>query len=150
MALDQSFVGRSYPPTEPYEVGREKIREFAEAVGDPNPAYLDPAAARALGHADVIAPPTFVFAITFKAAEQVIQDPQLGLDYSRVVHGDQKFAYKRPVRAGDRLSVTSTIEGVKSLAGNDILDIRGEVHDAADEHVVTAWTKLVSRAAQEA
>ncbi|MCX4664403.1 MaoC family dehydratase [Streptomyces sp. SID4919] len=150
MALDQSFVGRSYPPTEPYEVGREKIREFAEAVGDPNPAYLDPAAARALGHADVIAPPTFVFAITFKAAEQVIQDPQLGLDYSRVVHGDQKFAYKRPVRAGDRLSVTSTIEGVKSLAGNDILDIRGEVHDAAGEHVVTAWTKLVSRAAQEA
>ncbi|WP_329560271.1 MaoC family dehydratase N-terminal domain-containing protein [Streptomyces uncialis] len=150
MALDQSFVGRSYPPIEPYEVGREKIREFAEAVGDPNPAYLDPAAARALGHADVIAPPTFVFAITFKAAEQVIQDPQLGLDYSRVVHGDQKFAYKRPVRAGDRLSVTSTIEGVKSLAGNDILDIRGEVHDAAGEHVVTAWTKLVSRAAQEA
>lgn len=150
MALDQSFVGRSYPPTEPYEVGREKIREFAEAVGDSNPAYLDPAAARALGHADVIAPPTFVFAITFKAAEQVIQDPQLGLDYSRVVHGDQKFAYKRPVRAGDRLSVTSTIEGVKSLAGNDILDIRGEVHDAAGEHVVTAWTKLVSRAAQEA
>ncbi|MFI6530333.1 FAS1-like dehydratase domain-containing protein [Streptomyces uncialis] len=150
MALDQSFVGRSYPPTEPYEVGREKIREFAEAVGDPNPAYLDPAAARALGHADVIAPPTFVFAITFKAAEQVIQDPQLGLDYSRVVHGDQKFAYKRPVRAGDRLSVTSTIEGVKSLAGNDILDIRGEVHDAVGEHVVTAWTKLVSRAAQEA
>ncbi|MEU0686793.1 MaoC family dehydratase N-terminal domain-containing protein [Streptomyces uncialis] len=150
MALDQSFVGRSYPPTEPYEVGREKIREFAEAVGDPNPAYLDPAAARALGHADVIAPPTFVFAITFKAAEQVVQDPQLGLDYSRVVHGDQKFAYKRPVRAGDRLSVTSTIESVKSLAGNDIVDIRGEVHDAAGEHVVTAWTKLVSRAAQEA
>ncbi|MFJ4774624.1 MaoC family dehydratase N-terminal domain-containing protein [Streptomyces uncialis] len=150
MALDQSFVGRSYPPTEPYEVGREKIREFAEAVGDPNPAYLDPAAARALGHADVIAPPTFVFAITFKAAGQVIQDPQLGLDYSRVVHGDQKFAYKRPVRAGDRLSVTSTIEGVKSLAGNDIVDVRGEVHDAAGEHVVTAWTKLVSRAAQEA
>ena len=68
MALDQSFVGRSYPPTEPYEVGREKIREFAEAVGDPNPAYIDPEAAKALGHPDVIAPPTFVFAITFKAA----------------------------------------------------------------------------------
>ncbi len=68
MALDQSFVGRAYPPTEPYEVGREKIREFAEAVGDANPAYTDTEAARALGHPDVIAPPTFVFAITFKAA----------------------------------------------------------------------------------
>ena len=149
MALDQSFVGRTYPPTDPYEVGREKIREFAEAVGDPNPAYSDSEAAKAFGHSDVIAPPTFVFAITFKAAGQVVQDPQLGLDYSRVVHGDQKFVYTRPVRAGDRLTVTSTIDAIKSLAGNDILDIRGEVYDEAGEHVVTAWTKLVSRAAEE-
>ncbi|CAM5327992.1 MaoC family dehydratase N-terminal domain-containing protein [Streptomyces narbonensis] len=150
MALDQSFVGRTYPPTAAYEVGREKIREFAEAIGDANPAYTDTDAAKALGHSDVIAPPTFVFAITFKAAGAVIEDPQLGLDYSRVVHGDQKFTYTRPVRAGDRLSVTSTIEAIKSLAGNDILDIRGEVHDASGEHVVTAWTKLVSRAPEGA
>jgi acyl dehydratase len=150
MALDQSFVGRTYPPTPPYEVGREKIREFAEAVGDANAAYTDPEAAKALGHSDVIAPPTFAFAITFKAAEQVIQDPQLGLDYDRVVHRDQKFAYTRPVRAGDRLTVTSTIETIKSLAGNDVVDIRGEVRDEAGDHVVTAWTKLVARAAEEA
>lgn len=64
MALDQTFVGRTYPPTEPYEVGREKIREFAVAVGDENPVYTDPEAAKAFGHQDVIAPPTFVFAIT--------------------------------------------------------------------------------------
>ncbi|WP_217245521.1 MaoC family dehydratase N-terminal domain-containing protein [Streptomyces sp. AC602_WCS936] len=150
MALDQSFVGRTYPPTEPYEVGREKIREFAEAVGDANPAYTDAEAAKALGHPDVIAPPTFVFSVTFRAAAQVIEDPRLGLDYSRVVHGDQKFAYSRPVRAGDRLSVTSSIEAIKSMAGNDILDVRGEVHDEAGEHVVTAWIKLVARAAEEA
>lgn len=100
MALDQSFVGRTYPPSAPYEVGREKIREFADAVGDANPAYTDVDTAKALGHADVIAPPTFVFSITFKAAGVVVQDPQLGLDYTRVVHGDQKFAYRRPVRAG--------------------------------------------------
>ncbi|MEV5291054.1 MaoC family dehydratase N-terminal domain-containing protein [Streptomyces sp. NPDC053741] len=150
MALDQSFVGRTYPPTPAYEVGREKIREFAEAVGDTNPAYTDPEAAKALGYSDVIAPPTFVFSITFRAAGQVIQDPQLGLDYSRVVHGDQKFAHVRPVRAGDRLTVTSTIEGIKSMAGNDIVDIRGEVHDESGEYVVTAWTKLVARAAEEA
>ncbi|MEU1298628.1 MaoC family dehydratase N-terminal domain-containing protein [Streptomyces shenzhenensis] len=149
MPLDQSFVGRSYPPTEPYEVGREKIREFAEAVGDTHPAYRDQEAAKALGHPDVIAPPTFVFSITFRAAGQVVEDPQLGLDYTRVVHGDQRFVYTRPVRAGDRLQVTSTIETIKSLAGNDILDIRGEVHDEAGEHVVTAWTKLVARAAGE-
>ncbi|MFB7595476.1 MaoC family dehydratase N-terminal domain-containing protein [Streptomyces sp. NPDC056160] len=150
MALDPSFVGRSYPPTAPYEVGREKIREFARAVGDANPAYTDPEAARALGHPDVIAPPTFVFVITYQAAGEVVQDPRLGLDYTRVVHGDQKFAYTRPVRAGDRLTVTSTIEAVKTMAGSDILDIRGEVHDATGEHVVTAWMKLVARAAEEA
>jgi acyl dehydratase len=149
MALDQSFVGRSYPPTAPYEVGREKIREFAAAVGDDNPAYTDPEAAKALGHPDVIAPPTFVFTITFTAAGEVIQDPRLGLDYSRVVHGDQKFAYVRPVRAGDRLTVTSTIDSIRSMAGNDILDIRGEVHDEAGERVVTVVTKLVARAAEE-
>ncbi|MFD4175130.1 MULTISPECIES: MaoC family dehydratase N-terminal domain-containing protein [Streptomyces] len=150
MALDQSFVGRTYPPTPAYEVGREKIREFAEAVGDSHPAYVDAEAARALGHADVIAPPTFVFSITYRAAGEVVQDPQLGLDYSRVVHGDQKFSYVRPVRAGDRLTVTSTIEGIKSLAGNDILDIRGDVHDEAGELVVTTLMKLVARAAEEA
>ncbi|MGO1019572.1 FAS1-like dehydratase domain-containing protein [Streptomyces rubiginosohelvolus] len=150
MALDQSFAGRTYPPTPAYEVGREKIREFAEAVGDTHPAYVDREAARALGHADVIAPPTFVFSITYRAAGVVVQDPQLGLDYSRVVHGDQKFRYVRPVRAGDRLTVTSTIESIKSLAGNDVLDIRGDVHDEAGELVVTAVTKLVARAAEEA
>src|SRR5690242_1153615 len=105
MALDQSFVGRTYPPTEPYEVGREKIREFAEALGETNQVYTDPEAAKQYGHSDVIAPPTFVFSITFRAAGQVVEDPQLGLDYSRVVHGDQKFVYTRPVRAGDRLTV---------------------------------------------
>ncbi|MDK1472941.1 MaoC family dehydratase N-terminal domain-containing protein [Streptomyces sp. 549] len=149
MALDQSFVGRNFPPTAPYEVGREKIREFAEALGDPNPAYTDPEAARQFGHRDVIAPPTFVFTITFRAAGEVVRDPAFGLNYDRVVHGDQRFVYSRPVQAGDRLTVTSTIEAVKSLAGNDIVDIRGEVHDEAGEHVVTAFTKLVARAAEE-
>ncbi|GAA3186604.1 MULTISPECIES: MaoC family dehydratase N-terminal domain-containing protein [Streptomyces] len=150
MALDPSFIGRTYPPTDPYEVGREKIREFAEAIGDPNPVYTDTEAAKALGHPEVIAPPTFVFAITFQAAGQVVEDPQLGLDYSRVVHGDQKFAYTRPVRAGDRLTVTSTIEAIKSMAGNDIIDIRGDVRDETGALVVTATTKLVARAVEEA
>lgn len=149
MALDPSFIGRGYPPTEPYEVGREKIREFAIAIGDTNPAYTDAEAAKALGHPDVIAPPTFPFVITYTAAGQVVNDPELGLDYSRVVHGDQKFAYSRPVRAGDRLSVEITIDNIKSLAGNDVLTVRGEVTDATGEHVVTSVMTLVARAADE-
>ncbi|MFC6597325.1 FAS1-like dehydratase domain-containing protein [Kitasatospora paranensis] len=150
MPLDPSFIGRTYPPTAPYEVGREKIREFAAAVGDINPAYTDPEAAKALGHPDVIAPPTFPFVLTYAAAAQVVTDPELGLDYSRVVHGDQKFAYSRPVGAGDRLTVTVTIDSIKSLAGNDVLSVRGEVEDESGEHVVTSVMTLVARAADEA
>ncbi|MGX2995730.1 FAS1-like dehydratase domain-containing protein [Streptomyces sp. JNUCC 64] len=149
MALDQSFAGRSYPPTPPYEVGREKIREFARAVGDPHPAYRDPGAARALGHPDVIAPPTFVFALTYAAAGQAIRDPGLGLDFDRVVHGGQRFAHTRPVRAGDRLSVTTTIESLGSLGGNDVVEIRGDVHDEDGDHVTTDWIRLVARATGE-
>lgn len=145
MPLDPSFIGRSYPPTAPYEVGREKIREFADAIGDASPAYRDPEAAKALGHPDVIAPPTFPFLITYRAAAQVVEDPELGLDFTRVVHGDQRFVYTRPVRAGDRLAVTVTIDSIKSLAGNDILSVRGEVHESDGEHVVTAFMTLVAR-----
>jgi acyl dehydratase len=148
MPLDPSFIGRSYPPTAPYEVGREKIREFAEAVGDANSAYTDREAAKALGYPDVIAPPTFPFVITYRAAAQEVQDPELGLDFSRVVHGDQRFVYTRPVRANDRLSVTCVIDSIKSLAGNDILSVRGEVHEESGEHVVTAFMTLVARAAE--
>jgi acyl dehydratase len=145
MPIDASYAGRSYPPTEPYEVGIEKIREFADALGDPNPAYRDREAARALGHPDVIAPPTFPFTMTFKASRQLVNDPELGIDYSRVVHGDQRFAYARPVRAGDRLTVTVTLESVKSAGGHDMLTSRSDVATVEGEHVVTAWSTLVVR-----
>lgn len=145
MALDQSFVGRRYPPTPPYEVGREKIREFADAIGDPNPAYRDPEAARALGHPDVIAPPTFPIVLSMRAGAQVVFDPELGLDYSRVVHGEQRFVYARPVRAGDQLTVTVSVEGIRSAAGNDLLTTRGEVTTVDGELVLTAYSTLVAR-----
>ncbi len=149
MALDQSFVGRTYRPPPPTRWAGRRSASSPRPWGRPTRCSRTrkPPSVRVLRRDR---PPTFVFSITFRAAGQVIEDPQLGLDYSRVVHGDQKFAYRRPVRAGDRLTVTSTIEAIKSLAGNDILDIRGEVHDEAGEHVVTAWTKLVARAAEEA
>ena len=98
MPIDPSYAGRSYPPTDPYEVGVEKIREFADALGDPNPAYRDRTAAAALGHPEVMAPPTFPFVLTLPGLPAVIDDPELGIDYSRVVHGEQRFAYTRPVR----------------------------------------------------
>jgi acyl dehydratase len=145
MPVDQSFVGRVYPPTAPYEVGREKIREFADAVNDPNPAYRDPAAARALGHADVIAPPTFGIILTMKAGHQVITDPQMGIDYSRVVHGEQRFEHTRPVRAGDVLQVVVTVQDIRTAAGNDIVTTRADVATVEGEAVLTAYATIVAR-----
>jgi acyl dehydratase len=149
MPLDQSFVGRTYPPTEPYEVGREKIREFADAIADPNPAYRDPEAAKALGYPDVVAPPTFAIVLSMRAGGQVIFDPALGLDYTRVVHGEQRFVYSRPVRAGDRLVAVVSVENIRSRAGNDIISTKGEIATDDGEHVVTAYSTLVARGTAE-
>ena len=145
MPLDQSFVGRSWPPTEPYQVGREKIREFARAIGATDAEYLDPEAARAIGYADVVAPPTFPIVLTMDASRQVIDDPALGLDYSRVVHGDQKFAYTRPVVAGDALVCVNTVDEITSRGGHDFITTRTQVSTADGEPVVTVWSKLVQR-----
>src|ERR1700712_2670786 len=145
MPLDQSFVGRSYPPTAPYLVGREKIREFAEAIGATDGAYQEPEAAPAIGYSDVIAPPTFAQVITMAASRQIITDPGLGLDYSRVVHGDQRFAYTRPVVAGDALVCVSTVDDITQRGGHDFITTRAEIRTEAGEQVVTVWSKLVQR-----
>ena len=145
MPIDPSYAGRTYPASEPYEVGVEKIREFADAIGDANPAYRDREAAKALGHPDVIAPPTFPFVLTFRASRAVVEDPDLGIDYSRVVHGEQRFAHARPVRAGDALTVTVTLESVKSAGGHDMVTSRSDVATVEGEHVATAWSTLVVR-----
>ncbi len=145
MPLDQSFIGRVYPPTAVYEVGREKIREFADSIGDSNPAYRDPAAARAFGHPDVIAPPTFAIVVTMRASHQVINDPALGVDYSRVVHGEQRFVHARPIRAGDALQVVVSVENIRSAAGNDIISTKSEVSTVDGEQVATAHSMIVVR-----
>ena len=145
MPIDRSYVGRVYPPTAPYEVGREKIREFADALNDPSPAYRDPVAARALGYPDVIAPPTFAIVITLPAGRQVSHDPDLGIDYSRVVHGEQRFVHARPVHAGDVLQVVVSIADIRAAGGNDLVTTRAEVTTTDGEPVLIAYGTLVAR-----
>lgn len=145
MALDQSFEGRTYPPAGTYHVSREKIAEFARAIGDASPLYTDPEAARAAGHADVIAPPTFLTIINLRAIDAIIGDPELGLDYGRMVHGDQSFSYARPARAGDELSITTHVDSISARAGNDFITLRAEMADAAGEPVCTTKAQLVVR-----
>lgn len=145
MPLDPSYVGRSYPPSQPYQVCREKIREFAAAIGDDNPVYADPQAAQALGHPDVLAPPTFLTVLSFLGDDTVISDPGLGLDYSRVVHGEQRFTAHRPLYAGDTVVAVVSIDGIRQAAGNDILSTRTEVRTVEGEPVATLFATLVAR-----
>ncbi len=147
MALNPDFIGRMYPASEPYLVGREKIREFATALGDRNPVYFDVDAANGFGYADLIAPPTFVISLTLKASSSVVHDPELGLDYSRVVHAEQQFSYTRPIMAGDELVVRTSIDNVRTVAGNDMLTTKAIIATVAGEQVATATSVLVSRGA---
>jgi acyl dehydratase len=145
MPVNASFVGRSYPPTPPYHVSREKIREFATAINDPNPAYHSTEAAQALGYRDVVAPPTFAVVVSMKASSQFVTDPEAGVDYSRVVHGEQKFVHVRPIQADDELTVTLTIDEIRVAAGNELITTRGEIHTLDGELVSTAYSTIVVR-----
>ena len=118
MSVNPDVVGRSYPPAPPFQVGREAVRAFAEAVQAQHPAHHDVAAARALGHADLVAPPTFAVVIAQRAEAAVVADPELGIDFSRVVHADERFVHHRPLVAGDEVVATVRVEAVKALGGN--------------------------------
>ncbi|WP_256104938.1 MaoC family dehydratase N-terminal domain-containing protein [Streptomyces sp. ODS05-4] len=135
-ALDRSYTGRVYPPTRPYEVGREKIREFAAAVGGSGGGGGD----------GLVAPPTFPVVLSMAAERVVADDPGLGFDFSRVLHRDQRFEAVRPVRAGDRLTVTVEVLDAGTVDGNDVLRLRGHVREAAGGALVcTTTSTLVSR-----
>jgi acyl dehydratase len=145
VAVNKDYAGRSFPATQPYEVSRVKIAEFADAIGDPNPVYRDRAAAVAAGYPDVIAPPTFPIVVTMAASGQAIADPGLGINYALVVHGEQRFSYARPLRAGDVVTAQATIETIKTLGRNVVMTTRTEVRTESGEQVCTAYSTLVER-----
>lgn len=146
MPVNPDLVGRAFPPVAPYLVGREKVREFARAVFATSPLNLDPEAARAAGYADVVAPPTFPVVVQEATLQQLLSEPDAGIDFSRVVHGDQRFSYTRPIVAGDELTATLAVTSVKTLGGNAMVTSESTIVDAAGEHVVTAISTLVVRA----
>lgn len=145
MPLNRALIGRSYPPTQVFEVGREHVRRFAEALGDENPAYVDVEVARAAGHRDVVAPPTFLMALVGTAGRSALVDPELGLDRSRVVHAEQRFDLHRPVVAGDRLVLTTTIDSMSDVRENELMTLRHDIATEDGEPVCTASFVLLSR-----
>jgi acyl dehydratase len=143
--LDSSFVGRSWP-AETYAVGREKIREFAVAVGATDPIHHDPEVAREAGYPDVVAPPTFSVVFTWQATRKVVEDPALGLDFTRVVHREQGIEQHRPLHAGDEVTTVVSVSDISELAGNDVITTRAEVTDADGVPIMVTTSTLVGRA----
>ena len=146
MPLNREAIGRTYTADGEFEVSREHIRRFADAIGDPNPAYRDREAARTLGHRDVVAPPTFLTTIGLSLrGPNPISDPDVGVDYSRVVHGEQRFVHHRPVHPGDVLTATTTITDIRAVGSNEILSLEQEIRTTAGELVCTGYNVVVSR-----
>jgi acyl dehydratase len=141
---DRTFVGRALAPSEPYRVGREKVREFALAVGEGASVCRDLDAARAAGHPDLVAPPTFAVVFTMPVMEAFLRDPAFGWDYARMVHGGQTFTLHRPVHAGDELVTVLHVDELQTRAGSHLLTLRCEVADAAGAPVLTGVALMVS------
>lgn len=143
--MNPDLTQRDFAPTAPYLVGREKVREFARAVQATSPLHHDVPAATTAGYRDLVAPPTFPIVIAEATLQQLLAEPDAGIDFSRVVHGDQRFSYSRPIVAGDELTATLRVASIKTLGGNSMVTSETAMVDADGEHVVTSISTLVVR-----
>jgi len=143
MGLDTDAIGITYPPNV-YAVGREKVREYAHAVGETDPLYLDLEAARAAGHADVVAPPMFAVVFAGRAAAVPLHDPSVGIDYAHLVHGAQEFSWGPLVVAGDEITTTATVTDVSDRRGLYFYVFGTESVNQRGETVCRGtWTNIV-------
>lgn len=145
MPVNPEAVGRTYGPFEAYEVTRVKIREFADAVDARSGAHFYPEIARAEGYRDVVAPTTFAVTIAQQAEFHVVTDPEVGVDFSKVVHADERFTHHRPLVAGDVVTTTVTIESITQRAGITMVSTRAEIVDGDNAPVSTVVSSLVVR-----
>jgi acyl dehydratase len=143
--VNPEVVGRTYGPFETYEVTRIKIREFADAVDARSGAHYYPEIARAEGYRDVVAPTTFAVLIAQRAEFHVVVDPEVGVDFSKVVHADERFTHHRPLVAGDVVRAAVTIESITQRAGISMVTTRAEITDEDDAPVSTVVSTLVVR-----
>jgi acyl dehydratase len=148
MPLNRTLKGKEYQEVS-FEVNRDEVLAFAEAIGEQDPIYRDPQAAKAAGYAEQVAPPTFVTRMQILTSGQVVLDQELGLDYTRVVHGEQAYEWRRPVVVGDVLSATPRIADIYARNANEFLVIEAEITDASADTVVVARSTLLSRGTVE-
>ncbi len=145
MTINPDLQGRSYPAGDTYFVGREAVRDFARAVKATHRAHYDVDAAAALGHADLVAPPTFAIIVAQRADAQLIADPNAGIDFTRVVHADQRFVHHRPIVAGDQLVAELHVDQVRAMGGGAMITTRAEISTVDGEHTATTTSSILVR-----
>ncbi|MHA7272347.1 FAS1-like dehydratase domain-containing protein [Arthrobacter sp. TMT4-20] len=149
MTINPELQGRSYPAGPAYVVGREKIREFARAVKATHPSHYEVEAAQDLGHRDLVAPPTFAIIVAQLADAQLINDPDAGIDFSRVVHADQRFIHHRAIVAGDELVVELHVDSVRAMGGGAMITTRAEISTTDGEKTATTTSSLLVRGEEQ-
>ena len=143
MPVNTDALGKTYPPHD-YEVGKEKIREYAHAVGERNPVFFDRAQARAAGFRDVPAPPMFAVVYSAAAIGPALLDPQVGIDFARMVHGGQEFVWGEPVCAGDTITTATTVKEIYEKDGKGFYVFESESRNQDGQEVVHGtWTNIV-------
>ena len=143
MATNTDAIGKTYPPTL-YAVGREKIKEFALAVGESNPIHLDHEAARKAGFADVVAPPMFAVVFSGRAVGPALLDPEVGLNFALMVHGAQEFRWGPLVVAGDEITTATTVKDIADRGGMGFYVFETASTNQRGETVCTGtWTNIV-------
>ena len=143
MPANTAAIGKSYPATI-YAVGREKVREYAHAVGETNPLYLNVEAARAAGYADVVAPPMFAVVYAGRSITSALFDPDVGIDFARMLHGGQEFRWGPVVVAGDEIATTTTVRDISERGGMNFFVFETDSRNQRGESVCTGiWTNIV-------
>jgi acyl dehydratase len=143
MPVNTKAIGKKYEPAL-YAVGREKIKEYASAVGETNPVHLDVEAARAAGYADVVAPPMFAVVYSAPSVGPPIFDPELELNFAMMVHGGQEFSWGPPVVAGDEITTTTSVKDISELDGRGYYVFESISTNQRGEQVCRGtWTNIV-------
>ena len=143
MALKTDAVGKTYPASV-YAVGREKVREFAHAVGESDRLHLDPGAAREGGFSDVVAPPMFAVVYSAPAMAPAMFDPEVGLDFAHMVHGGQEFRWGPLVVAGDEITTTASVKDISERGGMGFYVFETvSVNQRGDTVCTGTWTNIV-------
>ncbi|CAJ1508853.1 FAS1-like dehydratase domain-containing protein [[Mycobacterium] burgundiense] len=149
MAIAEEIIGTHYRYPDKFVVGREKIREYSDAVLDSHPAHHDEAAGRELGHPGVVAPLTFIAVAGRRVQLEMFKQFDVGINIARVIHRDQKFKFHRPVVVGDELYFDSYLDSVLESHGTVIAELRAEVTDGTGAPVITSVVTMIGEAASD-